>query len=257
VEVFSLRNMASSRLDLANREADRGNYQYALDLLGEARKLAVRSDDPSLRIRTALSGGNILFFLDRREEAETSLREALAEAEELGDAELAAISRIYLERVRLLPAISNPSASGTAGTAADVRSRVEAELGAVKSDKLAIALGWTVIGLAEKENRRYAEAENAIKRALGIHEPERYLEQAAYDWYLIASIRSVDGRYDAALDALFQALVLDRRAENSPGLALDWRALGDVYAKAGREHEAAAAYRRSEEILGASSLEAE
>jgi tetratricopeptide (TPR) repeat protein len=110
-------------------------------------------------------------------------------------------------------------------------------------------LGWTVIGLAEKEGRRWAAAETAVKKALDIHVKGNHLEQAAYDWYLIASIRSVAGDYQAALDALTEALGYDRRAENTHGLGMDWKAMGDVYTKMGNTAEASAAYSRSTEIL--------
>ena len=46
------------------------------------------------------------------------------------------------------------------------------------------------------------EAEAAVKKALDIHQKESYLGEAAYDWYLIASVRSTAGNYDAALEAL-------------------------------------------------------
>lgn len=258
-ESFNLRNQGETQLDLANRAADQGNYPEAMTLLTEAWRLAVLSDDPALRIRTELSRGNVLFFLGMAEDADGAWRKALAEAERSGSPELAAICRIYLARGELLTLLAGENrAEGAPGSAAgiangknagNIRSRVEAELGAVKSDSLALALGWTVIGLAEKKNRRWAEAENALKKALDIHEGERYLEQAAYDWYLIASVRSVAGRYDSALEALFNALSLDRRAENSRGLAADWRAAGEVYTKAGKTTEAEAAYSRSSEIL--------
>jgi tetratricopeptide (TPR) repeat protein len=263
-EIFTLRNTAAAQLELANHEADRGNYPAALDLMAEARRMALHTDNPALRIRTALSLGNVLFFLDRPEEAEARWNEALAEAEALaehtGDRELAAIGRIYLARARLLTLTGSPAAPGGntfgGGSVEDVRSRVQAELGAIKTDNLALALGWTVIGLAEKELRRWAEAEAALKKALDLHARENYLEQAAYDWYLIASVRSVGGRYDAALEALEEALAYDRRAENTYGLGKDWLALGDVYTKAGRTAEARSAYRRAGEIFNAAGFEA-
>jgi len=87
--------------------------------------------------------------------------------------------------------------------------------------------------------------------ALSVHEKGRYLEQAAYDWYLIASIRSVAGNYDSAIDALNQALGFDRRAENSFGLAMDWAAMGDVFRKSGNESNAVMSWRRSAEIFRA------
>ncbi|GHV40595.1 hypothetical protein AGMMS49546_14810 [Spirochaetia bacterium] len=249
-EVFTQRTAGERQLELANRDADRGNFQIALEMLVEARRIAVSTDDPSLRIRTTLSRGNILFSLGRREEAAVAWDGALAEAESLKNRELAAVCRIYRARGQLLAAASGVSGGNEAAqTAAAVKTEVNRELGFIKSDTLSIALGWTVIGLAEKEGHRFTEAEAAVKKALDIHEKGRYLEQAAYDWYLIASIRSVAGKYDTAQTALEQAIALDRRAENSWGLATDWRALAEVYRKAGKSAEAEAAAARSKEIF--------
>jgi tetratricopeptide (TPR) repeat protein len=249
VESRLVRDAAEVQLEWANREADRGNYSQALSLAAEARRLAVSVDDPVLRIRTELSMGNSLFFLGRPDEADAAWRSALDEAETEGDAELAAVSRIHRARGELLSALA--PANGTEGAAniTEIRSRVQGELGAVKADRLSIALGWIVIGLAEKELGRYKEAEDALRKALALHEEGRYLEQAAYDWYLIASVFSVDGRYDDAIAALKEALKFDRRAENVYGLGKDWLAMGDVYSKAGKQDLAGSAHQRAEDIF--------
>ncbi|MDR0588971.1 MAG: tetratricopeptide repeat protein [Spirochaetaceae bacterium] len=249
-ELFTVRNETETQLNLANREADRGNYEGALTLLEEARRLAASTDRPPLLIRVWLSQGNVLFSLGRVEEARDLWNAALAEAERAGEEELAAASRIYMARSVLI--LGEDTAAPEKVIAA-----VTEDLARLKADRLNSALGLTVIGLAQKELRRWTEAENALTQALNIHEKDRYLELAAYDWYLIASVRSVSGRYDPALEALFQALALDRRAENSYGLGMDWLALGDVYKKAGRNDESLAAYRRSGEIFRAIGLEKE
>ncbi|MDR0690001.1 MAG: tetratricopeptide repeat protein [Spirochaetaceae bacterium] len=249
-ELFTVRNETETQLNLANRAAERGNYEGALTFLGEARRLAASTDRPPLLIRVWLSQGNVLFSLGRIEEARALWNAALAEAERAGEGELAAAGRIHMARAALI--LGEDSAAPEKIIAA-----VTEDLVRLKSDKLNSALGWTVIGLAEKERGRWTEAENALEKALVIHEQERYLELAAYDWYLIASVRSVSGRYGPALEALSQALVLDRRAENSYGLGMDWLAMGEVYKKAARRDEALAAYRRSAEIFRAIDLEKE
>jgi tetratricopeptide (TPR) repeat protein len=226
-------------LELANREADRGNYEDALDLLAEARRLAFNTDDSALIVRTYLALGNVYSFLGKEEEAAACQDSAAAEAGLSGDGELSALCDIYRERRRLL--------GGGAASAAEARDNTQAALAGIKTNPLDEAAGWIVIGLAEKELRRFAQAEDALKKALAAH--ARYPEQAAYDWYLIASVRSVAGDYEAALDALEQALNYDRRAENSYGLGKDWLARGDVLSKAGRREEAAAAWRRAAEIF--------
>jgi tetratricopeptide (TPR) repeat protein len=130
-------------------------------------------------------------------------------------------------------------------------------MNALKDKRLYTALAWTVIGLAEKECRRYAEAEKALKNSLDIHTRERHLEQAAYDWYLLASVRSVAGQYTEAQAALKEALNYDRRAENSYGLGMDWLAIGDIHTKTGDTILSSAAYRRAALIFRSINLEAD
>jgi tetratricopeptide (TPR) repeat protein len=250
VEVFTIQKQTETQLSLANHEADRGNYENALDLLEEAQRLAVSTDRPPLLIRVWLSRGNVLLSLGRVEEAQALWGTALAEAEREGDRALIAACRIYQARGTLL--LAGPR---RAALAEEVKSRINGELDFLKGDPLNSALGWTVIGLAEQALGRWPEAEKALEKALDIHDKERYLELAAYDWYLIASVRSVSGQYGRALEALKAALAFDRRAENSHGLGMDWRALGDVYKKAGRLEESAAAYRRSADIFRSLGLE--
>ncbi|GHV26292.1 hypothetical protein FACS189498_4560 [Spirochaetia bacterium] len=254
-EITAKRTTARSQLDLANQEADRGNFANALTLLEEARRIAVSADDPPLLIRCSLARGNILFAQGLGAEAAGAWNAALAEADRASDKELAALCRVYMNRAKLL-GTSAGGTSGTAGGTADtIRAEVTKDLALITHDKLAIALAWTVIGMAEKENHRWKEAEAAVKKALDIHQKESYLAEAAYDWYLIASIRSTAEHYDAALEALAEARNLDRRTENSFGLAADWRALGDVYRKMNRPAEAEAAYHRSAAIFRAIGLE--
>jgi tetratricopeptide (TPR) repeat protein len=247
-DVYDLRDQAENHLDLANREADRGNYETALILLNEGMRLAVISDDPGLRIRTGLSRGNVFFALDRSGEASADWEMALNESEQRGSRELAAVSRIHIARGRLLSA-ADGEAGGAGALAQSIRDEVNREMDGIKSDRTYTAFAWGVIGLSERELGRYREAEAAVRRSLEIHEKERYLEQAAYDWFLIASIRSLSGNYEGARQALESAMVLDRRVENSWGLASDWRAMGDTYKKSGQAAESRAAYLRSAEIF--------
>jgi tetratricopeptide (TPR) repeat protein len=241
-EITTLRRTAESQLDLANKQADRGFLGEALVLVDEAKRLAVVTDDPALRVRTGLSRGNVLFLLGRNDEAVTEWNKALAEAELAGNGELAAVSRIHIARGKLL----SPGGKASAQTVRDETTRDVAQ---IKTNGYYIALAWTVIGIAEKDLGRYAEAEAAVKRSLDIHIKDRYFELAAYDWFLTASFRSLSGNYNGALQALGSALELDRRMENSWGLANDWRAIGDVQKKAGNRDAARAAYTRAAEIF--------
>jgi len=241
-DIYDIRKQAESQLDLGNKMSDRGNDDEALILLNEAQRLAKTADDSSLIIRTSLSRGNVLMNIGQREEASKEFESALAESLLMGNRELAAVSRVHISRYKLLADLAS---------AQTVREEIAAELPSIKSDPQYVAFTLMVFSLAEKEQGNFLVAEAALRRALSIHEKGRYLEQAAYDWYLIGSIRSANKDYPGARDAIMQAIKLDRRVENSYGLATDWRALGDIHAKAGNTNESKAAYLRAADIFRA------
>jgi tetratricopeptide (TPR) repeat protein len=251
-EIYTDRNLAASQLDMANKTANQGRYQDALIVLEEARRLAVASDDPSLRIKTAISRGTIYFSMGLHDEAFKDWESATVEGDAAGQGNLAALARIYTARGRLV--IDSPEFR--AGLSIEeIRDQIQYEISLINKDNQTLAMGWMVLGMAEKELERYPEAENAVRRALEIHEKGRFLEEAAYDWYLIASIRSVSEQYAAALEALATAINFDRRAENGFGLASSWQAMGEVYLKNEQPGEAEAAFRRALEIFKALRLD--
>jgi tetratricopeptide (TPR) repeat protein len=237
--VFNLRNDAETQLEQGNVQADRGSYGTALVFLNEARRLAVITDNSGLLVRTGISLGNVLFALGGERDAFEVWNKALEEAELAGNGELAAVCRVHIARGKLL----------SQNTSQSVRDEVSRELSLIKTDTY-IAFAWTVIGLAEKNMGRYADAEEAVRRSLAIHEKALNFELAAYDWFMIASFRSLSGNTDGAQKALESAIEYDRRTENSWGLANDWQALGDVQKKAG-SRDASAAYERAAGIFRA------
>ena len=238
--IFDVRNRAETQLDLGNKQADRGNPEAALLLLDEAFRLAVSTDDPNLQIRSGLSRGNVLFFMGNETEARDCWENALKEADRSGNRELSAVCRIHIARGNLV--------SRGKDAAQSVRDDVNRDLALIKSDRLYTAFAWLVMGLAEKELGRYANAESAVKHSLEIHEKDLFFELAAYDWFLIASFRSHAGNYNTARQALENAINFDRRVENSWGLASDWRVLGDVHKKAGDTEAAKTAWIRAAAI---------
>jgi len=242
--IFEMRNAAELQLELGNRQADRGGFDTALVFISEAMRLAVITDDPGLLVRSGISLGNVQFSLGNAEAAFAIWNRALEEAALAGNRELAAVCRVHIARGKLL-------SPGGRDAAQSVRDSVTRDLAQIKSDKQYAAFAWTVIGLAEKELGRYAAAEEAVKRALAIHEKARSLELAAYDWFMIASFRSLSGNSLGALKALESAIEFDRRTENSWGLANDWQAVGDVQKKAGKHDAARAAYGRAADIFRA------
>jgi len=239
---FDLRTRTEREMDFGNREAGRGQFQNAYQILLECKRKAILTDDASLMIRSSLSLGNVLLSLGRVDEAYAQWEEAVSLAEKKGDRELISVSKVYYARGRLVSGVSS---------AQTVLDEVNTESANIRTDNLYVAFSWQVRGLALRELRSYPEAENAVRRSLDIHEREGYLENASYDWYLIASIRSLAGNTQGALQALDASLELDRRVENSWGIAASWRAIGDVHRKSGNDMEAMEAYQRSRAIYAA------
>ncbi len=246
-EITTLREIGKTQLELAGREIDRGNYDAAMLYLADAWNYAVLSDNPELRIKVLLTRGNAYFYEGNEDASNEDWQAALAEAEQDENEELVAAAKIHIERGRLLKAVKDESSPSSLFI--EIKSSVSNEMNKIKTEELYTALAWTVIGMAEKAMEVWKEAEKSFANALNIHEKGVYLEQAAYDWYLIASVRSVSGNYKEAADALMRSISFDRRAENSYGLASDWKALGDVYSKMGEAEKSKNAYARSEEIF--------
>jgi len=241
-DVFHLRVQAENLLDSGNKEASKGNYENSLIIINESKRLAVLSDDPSLIIRSSLSRGNVLFSLGRLDEAFQEWEHALTEAQKLGNSELISACRIFHARGALLSGRSS---------AQSVLEIVEREQANIRLNRLYIAFSWQTKGLALRSLNSPEEAEEAIMRSLEIHERDRYLENASFDWYTIASIRSLADNISGALQALEASIAIDRRIENSWGLAASWRAMGDVFRRAGREQDALEAYSRARTIYQA------
>jgi len=235
-DVYNLRSHAEAVMEAANKDAGRGNFENALLLLGECKRMAILADDSSLIVRSCLALGNVFLSLGKTNEAFAEWEYAVGEAQKFGNAELLSVSKIFMARGNLV--------SGRADAQA-VFDEVNRESTNIKNDDLYLAFSWQVKGLALRALGSYKQAEDSIKRSLDIHEKGRYLENASYDWYTIASIRSLAGDTAGALAALDASMELDRRIENSWGLAASWRAKGDVYRKASRHNEADEAYRRA------------
>jgi len=241
-EISQYRVQAEMLLESGNRETGKGNYDNALILINESKRLATLADDPSLIIRSGLSRANVIYSLGRTDEAFAQWGQAVAEAQKFGNSELLSAAKIYLARGELI------SGKKTAQSVLDI---VGSEQSNIKINQLYTAVSWQVRGLALHSLGKYKEAEDAFMQSAEIHEKSLYFENASYDWYSIASSRSLSGDLNGAIQALEKSIEIDRRIENSWGLAASWRAMGDVYRKAGREQDAQAAYSRSISIYRA------
>lgn len=255
-ETFTNRNSAIAQLDLANQSVSKGDYPNAHIFLDEAWRLAIGTDDPSTRVSVLLARGNAWFNQNERDKADAVWEQALSEAEAAKNQTLVSAAKIYRARGTLaegLPSETVPPAERKT-RAEKAKAVALAEMGSLKGNQLYTAFAWKVIGLSEKELGNADAAIESIQKARAIHEKANYLEDAAYDWYLVASIHSRAERYTDARAALDAALAFDRRAENANGLALDWMAIGVIEEKAGNRDKAFTAYSRAADIFRAAFL---
>jgi len=181
-DIYNLRAFAERGLDSANKEIAQGNYASANSLLSEYKRMAVLSDDSSLIARVCLSYGNALYYIGKTNEAFAEWEEAAYEALRAKNPELLSVSRIFKAKGNLM--------SGRSAAQA-VLDEVNRESTNIKKDRFFVAYSWQVKGLALRALSRFKEAEDAMKQSLAIHEKKKSLENSSFDWYTIASIRSL------------------------------------------------------------------
>jgi len=238
-DIYNLRVFAERGLESANKEIAQGNFRTADSLLSEYKRLAILVDDPSLIARVCLSYGNALFYLGKREDAFEQWDEAEREAKRADNAELLSVSRIYRARGNLMSEKADIKA---------ILEEAEKESKNIKKDPFFVAYSWQVRGLAQRALGNLDAAEEAMRKSLAIHERQRSLENCSFDWYTIASIHSLKKENEKAIKALEKAIEIDRRIENSWGLAASYRAMGDVYRNDKKEDKALEAYNRAKSI---------
>ena len=241
-DIDILRNQAEAWLESGTKEAAQGKFDNALSILTETKRNAILADNHSLIVRVCMARGNVLYSLGRTDDAFNEWTQAIAEAVLSKDAELLSISKIYMAKGNLI---------SEKLSAKSILDEVNRERTNLTKNRLYTAFSWQVTGLAQRALGSYSDAEASFRRSLEIHEKNSYLENASYDWFVIASIRSMSGNTQGAIQALESSITYDRRIENSWGLAASYRAMGDVYKKMGKQKEAAQAYGRSRGIYAA------
>jgi tetratricopeptide (TPR) repeat protein len=105
--------------------------------------------------------------------------------------------------------------------------------------KAQTALLYHDIGTAQKDLGQAETALGWYGKALEINLAEKLGDQAAADYYMVASVYSKKGDYDLAAKNAQMALEADKKIENSPGIAQDLYALGLI---SNRRRDTAAAY---------------
>lgn len=101
------------------------------------------------------------------------------------------------------------------------------------------ALLFHNLGTAQKNLGNFPKALEYFGKSLDINTAGKLIESAAADYYMIASVYSLQARFEDAVKNAEMALSLDKKIESSPGIAQDLYGLGLIATK---RKDLAAAY---------------
>ncbi|MBN1698134.1 MAG: tetratricopeptide repeat protein [Spirochaetales bacterium] len=108
-----------------------------------------------------------------------------------------------------------------------------------------IAVIYHNMGTVYKRLDDFDTAFSYFKKALTINTEKKLYEEAASNQYMIASLHLEKGDIKKALDSAEKALSLDKKVENSLGIAKDYYALGIINLRAENEEEAYRFFKQS------------
>lgn len=86
-------------------------------------------------------------------------------------------------------------------------------------------------GVALKDLRIFDQARTSLEQALAINTRLKAIKERAGNLYMLASLDNSEAKYDAAMAKLQLAIVLDKQAEASEGIADDLYAMAQVLLK--------------------------
>jgi tetratricopeptide (TPR) repeat protein len=100
-------------------------------------------------------------------------------------------------------------------------------------------------GVAYKQQKNYSEALQWLQLALELNTEANLYKDMADNYYVIASVYSKQNQFEQAVEHASLALDYDKLAENKPGIAKDFLALGLISWKAGLKEEGYAFFSES------------
>jgi len=207
-----------------------GRYDLALQFFQQSLDQNASVDNVDGVIRSRIAIGQVYLATGRLPAAEDMLSSAQAQAKARGNLPLYIDSSISLGELSLRK--DDPQAA--LGTLQKVLNTPQLKMTPEQTGVL-----YHDIGVAWKESGDMAKALDWLSRSLQNNLTGKLLASAAADYYMIASVHSKQGDFAAASANAEQALALDKKIENSPGIAMDLYALGLI---ATRRADSTAAY---------------
>jgi tetratricopeptide (TPR) repeat protein len=230
-EASDVKNRAAEAAASGNAYYRQGRYDLALQFFTQALSENLSVDNEAGVVQSYNSIGRVYLAVGMDSEAEAAFTKANAIAVRLGGESLFVTSNnlgeLHLRR-------------GDARGAVEIFERV---VGGSLKDVPPGQLGllYHNLGSAYKATGDLSRALAWLQKALALDLDQKLFEEAAADYYMIASVYSKQGDYAAAAKNAALALEYDKRTENSLGVIKDLLALGLIAQKAG-DHEAAYGY---------------
>lgn len=233
-------NLASATFQKANSSIYGGKLDEAEERLSSAYSLALSVDAKDLLTRICLSGITLNLncltktglktggsftgrFLGLESVKLLELAEDYARLSEKADF-LLAVCRIFSAELVIA---SNPSVKLVDDAVAELYSAQKN----LSGDSYYLGCSFRVLGDLFVAKKDFAAAENSYLSAVKLHSRSRSVSDLAVDWYYIARCRSLGGKKTAAIQAIDSALMYDRNAENSFGIASDYFAKAKIVLK--------------------------
>jgi len=241
IRSLEIKNRAAGYHDNGISQYNSGRYSQALDLFDLAYQLNTSVDYEEGIILTLNSIGKTKLAESKYEEAYEAFAKALVIAERINNRSLVLNTKGNLGDYY--------SKSGELETAYNLLHEELISEKSVKSEESAYLAHS--ISLILRKQGKYDEALAYVNQSLTYNRKNRTYRALAADYYMMASIHSLQKKYTDAMVYALEALKYDKMIEYSQGIAADLEALSLISEKINHSEEAEIYKKRSVAVLEA------
>lgn len=238
---IEIKNKAAAYHDDGISLYNRGKYQQALDLFHLAYQMNASVDYEVGIVLTLNSIGKTRLATLEYAEALNSFEQALIIAERINNRSL-----VLRTKGNLGDYYSKTNDLETAYRLLYDEFRLEKSVKSEESAHIAHSLS-----LILRKELKYEEALEYLRQSLSYNKKNKAYRALAADYYMMASIHSLQKKYSEALVYALSALNYDKMIEYSQGIASDLEALSLISDKMGNNSDADYYKRRSLAVLNA------
>ncbi len=233
-EVFEQKNKAAEAARLGNDSYRKGDLEQASRFFTLALACNAAVDNRAGLAESYNSLGKVSLARGANDEAVRHFAQALRIAQDLGAGALASKAENNLGEAAF--------ARGEFAAALEQFGKALGGKGLTDGEKAVVLHNQ---GAALRRLGRPAEAEPLLREALTINTRDKIWDEAASNYYVLASLETERGALDRARELAGLALESDRKVENGRGIAKDYVALARIAARAGDRERALELFERA------------